>query len=96
MQNQILFNSITIEELKNEISLAVQKEIQSLMIPANATNQPESYLTRFDVAKIFGVSLPTLNEWTKTGKVQGYRISSRVRYKRSEIENALSKIQTRR
>lgn len=94
--NQILFNSMTIEELKNEISLAVQKEIQSLIIPANSTNSPDDLLTRKDVAKMFGVSLPTLNEWTKTGKVQGYRISSRVRYKRSEIENALSKIQTRR
>lgn len=46
-------------------------------------------LTRKETAKVFGISLPTLNEYTKTGLIIGYRIGSRVRYKKGEILEAL-------
>jgi excisionase family DNA binding protein len=65
--------------------------------PATPTTQrPTGYLTRIEVASRYHVSLPTLNEYTKTGKVQGYRIGRRVLYKASEIEAALSPIKTKR
>jgi len=57
--------------------------------------KPETeLLTRLETASILGISLPTLNEWTKQGIIPGYRISSRVRYKRAEIMEAVTKINT--
>ena len=50
------------------------------------------YISRQDAADILGVSLHTLNAWTKDGKVPAYRIGSRVRYIRSEVESSLKKI----
>jgi excisionase family DNA binding protein len=49
-------------------------------------------LTRKEVAEILNVSLPTLHDWTKNGKITGYRIGSRVLYKTSEIFGSLIQI----
>jgi excisionase family DNA binding protein len=91
MTDQILFSSVNLDQLKAEISEAVNLAVN----PLKANNPPKAelvLLTRKEAAKLLGVSLPTLLEWTKKGKVQGYRIASRVRYKRNEIESALQKI----
>jgi excisionase family DNA binding protein len=49
----------------------------------------ETYLTRQEVAKILKISLPTLNELTKSGQLPSYRIASNIRYKASDIEQSL-------
>jgi len=49
-------------------------------------------LTRKEVAEILNVSLPTLHDWTKNGKITGFRIGSRVLYKSHDIYNSLSQI----
>jgi excisionase family DNA binding protein len=56
--------------------------------------QHPEFLSRKEAAKLLGVSLPTLSEWTKTGLVKGYRIASRIRYVRAEIENSMKAIRT--
>lgn len=53
------------------------------------------FLTREETAKMLSVSLKTLSSWTKEGKVIGYRIGSRVRYRRDEIETSLKQIKTK-
>jgi excisionase family DNA binding protein len=95
MQN-LLLTSIPMEQLKSEISETVKKELQILLLSLQPAKVPLEYLTRKEAANFLSVSLPTLNDWTKTGKVKGYRIASRVRYKRAELENSLSAIHTKR
>lgn len=92
----LIFSQIPIEQLKTELSNAIKTELQTYLSNLQPPKQETEYLTRKEAAKVLGVSLPTLNEWTKTGLVQGYRIASRVRYIRSEIETSLSKIKTER
>ena len=46
----------------------------------------EQYLTRREVSKMLGVSLPTLHELNKKGILQGHKINTRVRYIKSEVE----------
>ena len=93
--NDFILSPLPMEDLKTEISEAVLKQLSPL-INSLTPNQPEKeLLTRKEVAKLYGVSLPTILDWTKTGKLIGYRISSRVRYKRSEIEKSLSQIKTK-
>ena len=46
----------------------------------------EQYLTRREVSKMLGVSLPTLHEFNKKGILQGHKINTRVRYIKSEVE----------
>lgn len=64
--------------------------------PTATTNTPagDELLSRQEAADALRVSLPTLNELTKSGKIQGYRIGNRLRYKRDEIHAALSPVKT--
>lgn len=94
----LFLSPISREELKTDISDIVKKEVQTLLTSLQQTqsSQAPKYLTRKETAQKLGVSLPTLNEWTKTGLVQGYRIASRVRYKEDEVTAAFIQIKTRR
>ncbi len=92
----IILSQITRSELKSDISDTIKRELQPLFTALQQTqsSSAQKYLTRKETAKKIGISLPTLNEWTKTGLVRGYRIASRVRYKEDEIEAALIQIKT--
>lgn len=78
----------------DQLQTAISEAVKSEFLKHNNSTPPEppEYITRKETAQILGVSLVTLNEWTKTGTIQGYRISSRVRYKKSEILNSLTKV----
>ena len=49
---------------------------------------------RVDAAQLLGITLPTLRDYTRRGLVEGYRIGTRVRYKRSEVLGSLQRIRT--
>ena len=52
------------------------------------------YLTRKQTALMLGISLVTLHKWSLDGLIPSYRISSRIRYKKAEIEAALSQVKS--
>lgn len=91
MQN-IILTSLPFEQLQNAIKEAVRAELLNFT-PSTREENPE-FITRKETAQILGVSLVTLNEWTKTGVLQGYRIGSRVRYNRTEVQTSLQKVQS--
>ncbi|WP_262884008.1 helix-turn-helix domain-containing protein [Muricauda hadalis] len=51
-------------------------------------------MTRKETAKLLCISLPTLNDWTKTGIVKAHRIGNRVLYKEQEVLEALNEVRT--
>lgn len=89
-----LFSAPFIEQLKTEISEDVFNKISCLIQTAQTPAPQTELITRKQAANLLSVSLPTVNDWTKTGKIKGYRIGSRIRYKRNEIENSLLQIKT--
>ena len=89
-----LFSSLPYEQLVTDMSDNIVKKIAPLIQSLQQPQKETELLTRKEAAKLLGVSLPTILDWTKTGKITGYRIASRVRYKRSEIEESLLKIKT--
>ncbi len=97
MQDVIL-TSIPLETIELRFSNVVDQKFKEFFTQLQKQQNPATieYLTRKEAANLLSVSLPTLNEWTKEGKVTGYRISSRVRYKRSELETSLVQIKTGR
>ena len=90
MQNIII--TIPMDEIKDIIVETIRNEFQR--IQSTERKPGIDFITRQETAKLLGVSLNTLNEWTKKGLIPGYRISSRVRYKKSEIVNSLAQINT--
>ncbi|HVI43495.1 MAG TPA: helix-turn-helix domain-containing protein [Chitinophaga sp.] len=93
MEN-VLLSAIPVEELKGMIAEAVNNELTKHLNPVNPQPTGNELLTRKEAAKILGISLPTLLDFTKSGKITGYRIGTRVRYKRSELEQSLKQIQS--
>jgi len=63
--------------------------------PCNKTQLPDiEYLTRKETATLLKISLVTLHDWTKQGRLTSYCIGTRVRYKADEVNNALIEIKT--
>jgi len=85
MENQIVV--IKVEELKNLISESVSDAISKIPQPQK---EDDVLLKRKDVATLFSVSLVTITDWMKTGKLPFYRINSRIFFKRGEVLETLN------
>jgi len=88
----ILLSSIPLAVLEKLIREIIASEMKQHVLPPEKVNT--DYITRKEAASILGVSLPTLALWAKRGIIPSYRISSRVRYKRNEVENSLNKVKS--
>lgn len=81
----------TPEKLGEIVKNAINEAIKS--IPKEQPKQPnEVFLTRKEVAKLLKISLPTLNEHSKNGKIRSYLIGGRVLYRQSDILNSLHEV----
>jgi hypothetical protein len=77
------------EERQKKIIRDIFEEKLLLLDQNKSTNE---YGTRKQVASKLHISLPTLNELTKTGLLKGYRMQGRVLYKWPEVDKALAPI----
>ena len=93
MQNVIL-SQVPIEDLQGMIECAVQRTMDKLLNKESQQQQGDQLVTRQEAANLLGISLPTLNHYSKHGVVPAYRIGSRVRYKKCELMDCLTKVQT--
>jgi len=87
---QIILHQTPTAELVALISTAVAEQLQKQQVPTE--KEPLKLLTRHETARMLGISLPTLHVWTKDGTIQGGKIGSRVRYRLTDVEEALRKI----
>ena len=94
MIENVLLSAIPLEQLRVVISEAVGSELSKHFTDLKPPNPATELLTRKEAAKLLSISLPTLLDFTKSGKIIGYRIGTRVRYKRSELEQSLKQIQS--
>ena len=91
--NQVLFTGINLNELLDKIGQVIDSKLNELAAQ-NTTQNQSAFITRHEVVKLLKISLPTLNEWTKLGWLQSYKLGSRVLYKYEEIQLAVSKVAT--
>lgn len=95
MTQQIILTPFSVEQFQSEIANAVRLGLEQLQTNQKNTITPEQteLLTRNEVCDLLHITLPTLHQWTKEGVVTGYRIGTRIRYKRAEILATLNKVQ---
>ena len=92
MENSILMRNITVEDLKELIRTVIREELQ-LLLPKKGDPK---YLTRKEVCAFLKISLPTLSNYTKAGRVKGFRIGTRILYKLEDLEQSIRVIETSR
>ncbi|OXB08876.1 helix-turn-helix domain-containing protein [Flavobacterium plurextorum] len=85
---QIQFVATSPQDLKNEITADVKVILDDFLKNFKPV-QPAEYLTRQQVAKMFGVDLSTVHNWSKSGKLKPLGIGSRVYFLRTDIEACL-------
>lgn len=86
---QIQFIATSPEQLQREISESVKQQLNEFLQHFKPV-QPNEYLTRSEVAKMFSVDLSTIHNWCKANKLKPLSIGSRIYFLRSDIEQALT------
>lgn len=81
----IQFIQSTPDELETKFLKGVQSQIDDLKKHFQP-KEPNEYLTRQEVAQMFGVDISTIYNWTKRGIIKPKGIGGRVYFLRSEIE----------
>jgi excisionase family DNA binding protein len=89
--NSLILQGINTEDLKNLFREVIDERLKQASNPKES-DKGLAYLNRFEVAKILKISLPTLNNWSKAGTLQSYRIGNRILYKATEIEQAVETV----
>ncbi len=56
------------------------------------SNDDEKFISRQETATLFGVSLVTIWQWERKGIISGFRIGNKVLYRKSQLLEALRKI----
>lgn len=84
-----IFLQLTEEEFQEHITIALQKALEKL----TPENHEVAYITRKEAAALLHVSLPTLNKYTKTGKLKSFKINGRVLCRREDIDAALTSVE---
>ncbi len=79
------------QEFKDSIISDIKAEFDKLSQNFQPVLPPE-YLTRQEVAKILKISLVTLSDWNRKGILKPYRLGNLIRYKQSELDQALISI----
>ena len=87
MENlKIEIGGVNLSDLANRME-RIEKHLNDL----NTTppEQEEVLLSRNETIELLGITSPTLHAWKKKTLLKSYRIGSRLRYKKSEVMEAL-------
>ena len=88
MQNSIILSNLDSDQLKSLLHTVVKAELKELLKELKP-KQPNEYLTRSEVAKMFSIDISSVNNWSKSGKLNPLAIGGRVYFLLSEIEASL-------
>lgn len=90
--SDILFSPIRL----NELELLIENSLRKVLSVQETKRVPQQdkLITRKEAAAMLCVTLPTLQSYTMSGKLQGYRMGRRVLYKREEVNQAITAIST--
>ncbi|WP_372751606.1 helix-turn-helix domain-containing protein [Labilibaculum sp.] len=76
---------VNFDYLKELIREVISEELKKGNKPKDETK----FRTRLEVAELLKITLPTLHEYTKEGRIQAMRIGRRVLYSEQAVQEAL-------
>jgi hypothetical protein len=88
MQNGILLQNVTPEDLTKLISDGIKGQISELKKLIDVQD-PNELLSRDETCKFLQIDSSTLWHWTNKGRVKSYGIGNRRYYKKAELVESL-------
>lgn len=88
MEKYILTQNVSLSDLEALITKVIDEKLESISIH-HAPIDLSKLLTRSEAASMLGVSLPTLDKWTKTGVIKAKQVGTLIRYVCSDVEALL-------
>ncbi len=85
MENRLIV-TLYVDELKQLIEECITNALSKAPKPKQ---EDDTLLKRKDIAKLFSISMVTVTQWMKLGKLPYHRINSRVFFKRGEVFQAM-------
>jgi len=76
-----------------EMNLRLFNEIADIKKVITPPGKP-SFITRAEAAAVLNISKNTLDSYTRSGIVQGYRVGTRILFKEDEITARVTKIKS--
>jgi len=87
----IEMHNLTPEKLKEFISSSVSEAFSLYAKQPKQKEVKTHWMTRKEVSELLGVSLVTIHKWSYESKIlKPYKIGSRIRFKKSEVEEVLN------
>lgn len=80
------------DDLTDSITKAIENTLDSFKEKFQP-KKPTEWISRKEVGELLSISLVSVDIWTKKGILTAYRIGNKKRFKRTEVENALTKIE---
>ena len=94
VEKVLQINGVTPQELKESIVEDFKTELENFSKSFQPVEQ-QKYLTRDEVASILQISISTISYWNRKGILNPYRVGNKIRYKSSEIDEALIQINSK-
>lgn len=91
MENSIMLHNLAPNDLEELIRKVVSEQLEEFR-KNNSIEKPDELLTREEACLLLKISLTSLWNWTKKGKLKAYGIGNRVFYKRGELMESLVRI----
>lgn len=82
---QIFFQGVEVADFLTSVRQIIEEVVKTATPPTTSNQEPDRYITKKEVAALFGVSEVSVWDWEKKGFLKGYRIGNLVRYKYSEV-----------
>lgn len=92
MDNLILTTHST-EQLTGIINKTVQEAVKNAIEGLKEAHPQEALLTRKEAADKLRISLVTLTDWVRRGKIKSHSIGGRILFKASDLEQALKPVE---
>ncbi len=86
MTNQII-STYTLDELKMVFSDCIKEELKNFT--PQQSKEEDELITENEAKDFLKVSKVTLKTWRDKNLIKGYKLGTRVRYKKSELLNSL-------
>jgi excisionase family DNA binding protein len=80
------------EDYDKLAEITADRVIEKIIKILPSQQEKEEHFSRNQAAEMLHITLPTLNKYTRSGKIKGYRMGIRVLYKKTELEKALQEI----